>query len=106
MNTRSPTGPHVEDAHDVGMIEALERPCLALEPAARCRVVGAHDLDRDLALLLRIPGAVHLAHRSRAQLLPQHVTPDPRRVDVLAEHRLRDASKHALRIEVVHCDGR
>jgi DNA-binding TFAR19-related protein (PDSD5 family) len=58
------------DVCDVRVVERGEKPGFALEAGEALRVLPQlrrQHLDRDLALELRVGGAIHLAHAARAQ---------------------------------------
>jgi len=66
----APIRAEVEDREDIGMREGGDRFCLALEPRQRVRIGGDRrwkNLDRHVAIELPIPGAVDLAHPTRAE---------------------------------------
>ena len=60
----------IEDREDVRMVQRRDRVGLALESRHRLGIVrkrlGKH-LHRDLAIQLRVPRPVHLAHPARAE---------------------------------------
>ena len=73
---------HLVHRDHVGMGELGQRLGLAEQPGVvvllHPRVgVRMQDLDRNLAIELRIPGRVHDPHRPRAELVPQHEPPHP-----------------------------
>src|SRR5207244_1874276 len=60
----------VEDREDVRVRERRDRERLTLEPGERIRVLRERfreDLDRDLALQVRVVSAVDLAHAAGAE---------------------------------------
>ena len=66
-----PVGARVVDLRDVRMIERRQRPCLAFEAGSprgvRRQAVG-QDLDRNVAVQLRVAGAIDLAHATCTQV--------------------------------------
>jgi hypothetical protein len=56
---------------NVGMVECRQEFGFALEPGEPVRILREHlqqDLDRDVAIQLRVVRAIHLAHPARADL--------------------------------------
>ena len=79
MNTERPQRADVVDRHHTGVREPRHRARLDEQPGARLLVAGRvrlHDLDRDVAVELRIVGRVHHAHGAAAQTLSDHVAAD------------------------------
>ena len=73
-------GADVEDGDDVGMADARHRLRLAHQPRAQLDVelgeLRAHQLERHLALQLRIERAVDDAHAAGAEHLEHAIAPD------------------------------
>src|SRR5207253_11418529 len=68
-----------EDAHDAGMVERGESPCLALEalePPGGGRHLLRQHLDGDVAPELRVGGAIHLTHSALPELRADLVGPE------------------------------
>jgi hypothetical protein len=63
------------------MIQRRERLCFALEPGNPIAVGGKHireDFDRDVAVELRIPRAVDLAHSAGTERRDDLINTEPR----------------------------
>src|SRR5262249_10518792 len=71
--------PHVVDRDHVGMLQPRREPGLALDARAGRGDLIADELERDLAVELRIERRVYSPHRTGADEIEQ---------DVAAEHRI------------------
>ena len=82
-----------EHLHHVGVLHLRQRPALAQQPLAQPIVLDlrVEDLDRDVPLELRIPGAVHAPEAAGAELPHQAIAPPAfmRLGDLGGRHRAR-----------------
>src|SRR6266540_2945431 len=73
--------PDFVDGHDIGMVQGGDQTRLRLEALQAGRVgrqLGGQDLDRDLALKPRVPGAVNFPHPARPERAQHLVRAEPR----------------------------
>jgi uncharacterized membrane protein YidH (DUF202 family) len=89
---RTVVRPNVVNRNNVGMVQARRGARLLLETPLAVRVIAkvrGQNLYRDIAAQTRVPGAVHLAHSSGADLLNHFVWADLRSAG--NAHRLNSA---------------